>query len=145
MWIRFQVMFPLLDHDLLLHLTCSYSAAVFHNASTRFCDGARFGLGAEVMHPLKVSCCYIYWQTWLFLFSDFDSVSCMLKQVGISTSRIHARGPVGVEGLLTNRWYWFSPMLIFSSILSLDRKKSRKERILWSSQFLTILESFNSI
>jgi len=48
------------------------SAAVYHNASTRFTDGFQFGLGGEL---------------------------------AISTDKLHHRGPMGMQHLVTNKWY----------------------------------------
>ena len=48
------------------------TAAVYHNASSRFTDGGQLGLGGEL---------------------------------AISTDKLHQRGPIGLQHLVTNKWY----------------------------------------
>jgi len=72
------------------------SANVFWNCSTRFSDGFRYGLGAEV---------------------------------GISTNKIHARGPVGLEGLVIYKWKLFGSGQVVADYTGKDTKKFTHKKL----------------
>lgn len=72
------------------------SANVFLNVSTRFSDGYRYGLGAEV---------------------------------GISTNKIHARGPVGLEGLVIYKWKLLGSGQIVADYTGPDAKPFTHKKI----------------
>jgi glutamate-5-semialdehyde dehydrogenase len=72
------------------------SANVFWNCSTRFSDGYRYGLGAEV---------------------------------GISTNKIHARGPVGLEGLVIYKWKLIGAGQIVADYCGPNAKKFTHKKI----------------
>ncbi|MDD3419303.1 MAG: glutamate-5-semialdehyde dehydrogenase [Candidatus Gastranaerophilales bacterium] len=72
------------------------SAGVYHNASTRFADGFRYGLGAEV---------------------------------GISTNKTHARGPVGLEGLTIYKYKMFGNGQIVATYTGDKAKKFTHKKL----------------
>jgi len=72
------------------------SADVLWNCSTRFSDGYRYGLGAEV---------------------------------GISTNKIHARGPVGLEGLVIYKWKLYGKGQLVADYAGPDAKKFTHKKL----------------
>jgi len=72
------------------------SGNVFWNCSTRFSDGFRYGLGAEV---------------------------------GISTNKIHARGPVGLEGLVIYKYRLIGKGQVVAEYSGAEGKKFTHRRI----------------
>lgn len=72
------------------------SANVFWNCSTRFSDGYRYGLGAEV---------------------------------GISTNKIHARGPVGLEGLVIYKWKLYGKGQVVADYTGAEGRKFTHKKL----------------
>ncbi len=72
------------------------SAGVYHNCSTRFADGFRYGFGAEV---------------------------------GVSTSKLHARGPVGLEGLVTYKYQLEGSGQLVRDYVGRDARNFRHEHL----------------
>jgi glutamate-5-semialdehyde dehydrogenase len=77
-----------------LFLNSVDAAGVYHNASTRFADGYRYGFGAEV---------------------------------GISTSKLHARGPVGLAGLVSYKYKLYGSGQLVASYCGARARAFRHE------------------
>jgi len=73
------------------------SSSVMWNCSTRFADGYRYGLGAEV---------------------------------GISTNKTHARGPVGLEGLTIYKWKLQGNGQIVADYVGSDAKRFTHRKLI---------------
>lgn len=72
------------------------AAGVYHNASTRFADGFRYGFGAEV---------------------------------GISTSKLHARGPVGLDGLVSYKYKIYGSGQIVATYSGASARKFKHKKL----------------
>lgn len=83
-------------HQTKIFMNLVDSAGVYHNASTRFADGYRYGLGAEV---------------------------------GISTNKTHARGPVGLEGLTIYKYKLYGNGQIVANYTGINAKSFTHKKL----------------